>query len=120
MGIKVMVMSGDRAEAVQEVAAACGIAQTDATGGMSPAGKADAVRALQTAGARVAMVGDGINDAPALASASVGVALQGGVAVAGEVAGVVLMGDRLGQVTDSVGLGRATLAKIKQNLGWAL
>lgn len=120
MGVRVLLMSGDGPEAVAQVAAECGIAPGDATGGMSPAAKEAAVAALRADGGTVAMVGDGINDAPALAAAHVGVALQGGMEVAGEVAGVVLMGDRLGQLLDALSLGRATLAKIKQNLAWAL
>jgi len=120
MGVRVLLMSGDGPEAVAQVAAECGIAPGDATGSMSPAAKEAAVAALRADGGTVAMVGDGINDAPALAAAHVGVALQGGMEVAGEVAGVVLMGDRLGQLLDALSLGRATLAKIKQNLAWAL
>jgi len=120
MGLSVHLFSGDNMRAVSEAASACGIDPGRIGAGMSPADKAAAVERLQSGGARVAMVGDGINDAPALAGAHVGVALHGGVEVATDVAGVVLMSDRVEQVADAVGLGRATLSKIKQNLGWAL
>lgn len=97
-GLRVMLLSGDRQEAVQAMAAAAGIAPQDARAGVRPEQKAEFVRSLRAEGRRVAMVGDGVNDAPALACADVGVAMGGGTAVAGDAAGVVLLGDRLGQV----------------------
>ncbi|PRW05833.1 copper-transporting ATPase chloroplastic [Chlorella sorokiniana] len=119
-GLRVMLLSGDRPEAVQAMAAAAGIAAEDARAGVRPEQKAEFVRSLRAEGRRVAMVGDGVNDAPALACADVGVAMGGGTAVAGDAAGVVLLGDRLGQVEEALSLGRSTLAKIKQNLAWAV
>ena len=97
-GLRVMLLSGDRPEAVAAMAAEAGIAPADALAGVRPEQKAEVVRGLRAEGRRVAMVGDGVNDAPALACADVGVAMGGGTAVAGDAAGVVLLGDRLGQV----------------------
>lgn len=97
-GLRVMLLSGDRPEAVAAMAAAAGIRPEDTRAGVRPEGKAQLVRQLRAEGRRVAMVGDGVNDAPALACADVGVAMGGGTAVAGDAAGVVLLGDRLGQV----------------------
>lgn len=103
-GLRVLLLSGDRPEAVQAMAAAAGIAAQDAYAGVRPEQKAELVRKLRAEGARVAMVGDGVNDAPALACADVGIAMGGGTAVAGDAAGVVLLGDRLGQVRACVGV----------------
>ena len=75
-----------------------GIAESSAIGGMRPEGKADFVHELRSKGQKVSMVGDGINDAPALAAAHVGIAFKSGLDVAGEAASVILMSDRLGQV----------------------
>ncbi|KXZ53854.1 hypothetical protein GPECTOR_6g772 [Gonium pectorale] len=119
-GKQVRVMSGDDPATVAAVAAAAGVPAAAVAGGLSPQDKLDGVRALQAAGRVVAMVGDGVNDAPALAAADVGVALKGGLDAAGEASGVVLMGDRLSQILDALDLGSATLGKIRQNLTWAL
>lgn len=119
-GMRVLLLSGDRQEAVQAMAAAAGIDSRDAYAGVRPEAKAALVQQLRSQGRRVAMVGDGVNDAPALASADVGIAMGGGTAVAGDAAGVVLLGDRLGQVEEALLLGRATLGKIRQNLTWAV
>ncbi len=118
-GLRVVMLSGDQAEAAHAIAAAVGISPADVHAGVKPAGKAALVEKLKAAGYKVAMVGDGINDTAALAAADVGVAMGGGVDAASEVAQVVLMGDRLGQVADAVDLSRKTVRKIKQNLAWA-
>jgi len=86
---------------------------------VNPDGKAQAIAQIQAQGHRVAMVGDGINDAPALAQADVGIALQSGTDVAVETAGIILMRDRLTDVVESIRLSRITFDKIRQNLFWA-
>ena len=117
--IQTIMISGDRLETAQAVGKLVGIDYRFIFGGVKPAGKAELVEEFQREGKRVAMVGDGINDAAALAQADVGIAMASGVGAASEVASIVLLGDRLPQVSDAIDLSRATLNKIKQNLGWA-
>ncbi|NJK53584.1 MAG: HAD-IC family P-type ATPase [Leptolyngbyaceae cyanobacterium SU_3_3] len=121
MGLRVMMLTGDRPETAQIVAQAIGILPQDIRSEIHPAQKAEVVRSLQNCvGSQgVAMVGDGINDAPALAQADVGIALQSGTDVAVETAGIVLMRDRLTDVVEAICLSRATFSKIRQNLFWA-
>ena len=115
MGLKPVMLTGDQPEAARAVAAQLGIAQVHA--GVMPAGKAGQVTALMNEMPDgVIMVGDGINDAPALAAASVGVAMGGGMDIAMESAGVVLMHNRLTGVYEAIRLSRRTLSKIRQNL----
>ncbi len=115
LGLKAVMLTGDQPEAAQVVASQLGIAEVHA--GVMPAGKAGQVRQLMDElPAGVIMVGDGINDAPALAAASVGVAMGGGMDIAMESAGIVLMHNRLSGVPEAVSLSRRTLAKIRQNL----
>jgi P-type Cu2+ transporter len=118
-GLRVKLLTGDRVETAHHLAQALGIAPADVMAQVPPAGKAEAIARLQAAGHRVGMVGDGINDAPALAKADVGIALQSGTDVATETAGIVLVADRLTAVTAALDLSRATFGKIRQNLWWA-
>ena len=116
-GISVCIMSGDNAGTVAWVARQLGIA--DARGNMSPRDKADAIHALKAAGKVVAMVGDGINDAPALAAASVSFAMKDGADVAEHTASATLMQHSVNQLVDALLVSRATLQNIRQNLFFA-
>jgi len=119
MGVRTFLLSGDQPAAAHAVAALVGIPAECVRAGVRPEAKAAFVSELQAAGSRVAMVGDGVNDTAALARAHVGIALASSVGAATEVASVVCLRDRLGQVGDTLALSRATFAKIQQNLGWA-
>ncbi|WP_210245898.1 heavy metal translocating P-type ATPase [Rhizobium straminoryzae] len=117
LGLKVAMVSGDNALTASAVAAEVGIGEVVAE--VLPAGKVDALKAFQARGERVAFVGDGINDAPALAAADVGLAIGTGTDVAIESADVVLSAGDLTAVVDAIAVSRATLANIRQNLFWA-
>jgi len=114
MGLRLVMLTGDTIAAANTVAANVGI--TDIRAGVRPAGKADAIRELQANSKGVAMVGDGINDAPALAKANLGIAIGGGSDIAKEAGGIVLLGQNLNGVADAIALSRATMRKIRQNL----
>ena len=116
-GIDVVMLSGDNAATARTVADQVGIAEYRA--GVLPAGKADAVRALKSRGIVTGMVGDGINDAPALAASDVSFAIGGGSDMAIEAADITLMRPDLNAVVDAILLSRATVAKIRQNLFFA-
>ncbi|GIK25331.1 MAG: cation-transporting P-type ATPase [Betaproteobacteria bacterium] len=117
LGCRVTLLSGDAPEAVGQVAASLSI--RDSHGGMTPQGKHDFIAGLQAEGAVVAMVGDGVNDAPVLAQAQVSVAMGGGTELARNQADIVLLGENLGALADGVALARRTHRVVRQNLGWA-
>jgi Cu+-exporting ATPase len=117
LGLRVHLLTGDSRAAAEVVAQELGIDEVEA--GVLPTQKADAVARLQAAGRRVAMAGDGINDAPALARADVGVAMGTGAGVAIESAGVTLVSGDLGGLPRALRLARATRRNIRQNLGFA-
>ena len=117
LNIRTVLVSGDNRGAAQAVARALGIDEVEAE--VLPQHKADIVARLRQGGAVVAMVGDGINDAPALAAADVGIALSTGTDVAMQAAGITLMRGRPSGVADAIDVSRRTHAKIRQNLFWA-
>ncbi len=117
MGIQPVLLSGDRRETVEQVAHAVGIDRILAE--VRPEQKAERVAALQREGQFVAMVGDGINDAPALAQADIGIAIGAGTDVAIEAAQVVLMRSDPADIARAIRLSKATVRKMKQNLAWA-
>lgn len=116
-GLKVIMLTGDNAATARAVAAKTGI--TDLRAGLLPAGKAEFVESLRARGQVVGMVGDGLNDAPALAGADVGMAVGAGVDVSAEAGDIVLMRGGMNAVLAALGLSRATMRNIRQNLGWA-
>jgi Cu+-exporting ATPase len=113
-GIRVIMVTGDNLITAQAIAKQAGIAEVNAQ--VLPQGKADIVKALQQHGERVGMVGDGINDAPALAQADVGFAIGTGTDVAIASADVVILQGALVKVATVIGLSKATVLNIKQNL----
>jgi Cu+-exporting ATPase len=119
LGLRPILLTGDNAAVAAQVAAAVGIAPEDVFAGVLPEGKVEAVRKLQAGGATVAMAGDGVNDAAALAQADLGIAMGSGTDVAIEAADLTVMGNDLGQVAQAIELSRRTLATIKTNLFWA-
>ncbi|MDQ0799200.1 heavy metal translocating P-type ATPase [Arthrobacter sp. SLBN-112] len=119
LGLRPILLTGDNAAVAARVAAAVGIAADDVYAGVLPEGKVEAVRRLQAGGATVAMAGDGVNDAAALAQADLGIAMGSGTDVAIEAADLTVMGSDLAQVAQAIELSRKTLATIKTNLFWA-
>ena len=117
MGVEPRILSGDRQEVVARVAQILGIKV--AQGGLLPEGKAQAIQEWRRAGAKVGMLGDGVNDAPALAVADVGMTLSTGTDVAMQTAAVTLMGSDPTRVLDAIRISKNTYLKIRQNLIWA-
>jgi len=119
MNLRVMILTGDRHEVASAIAQQLGLGSNDILAGVRPAGKALIIEQLQSQSHRLAMVGDGINDAPALSQADVGISLQTGSDVAMETSQIVLMRNHLTDVVAAIQLSRATFNKIRQNLFWA-
>jgi P-type Cu+ transporter len=117
MGVDVVMLTGDQQATADAVAAEAGISRVVAN--VRPEGKTEVVRQLQSSGRVLAMVGDGVNDAPALAAADVGIAIGTGTDVAMETAPVTLMRPDLGGVATAIALSRKTMRTMYQNLGWA-
>lgn len=117
LGMRVVLLTGDSEGAAREVAGAVGIGEVVA--GVLPHEKAARVRAMQERGARVAMIGDGINDAPALAAADVGVAMGTGTDIAKEAGDIVLVSGDIGLAPEAIRLSRAMMGRIRAGLAWA-
>ena len=116
-GVRVVMLSGDRQATAEAIATQAGVSEVIAE--VLPDGKVAAIKSLQAAGHRVAMVGDGLNDAPALAQADIGIAMASGTDIAAEAASVTLMRNDLRGVEQAVVLARKTMRTMKQNLFWA-
>ncbi len=117
MGLSVIMLTGDNTRTAEYIRSAAGV--DTAIAEVLPTGKAEHIAALKAEGRRVAMIGDGINDAPALAGADVGIAIGAGTDIAIDAADIVLMKSRLSDAAAALSLGRATIRSIKQNLFWA-
>lgn len=117
MGIEVIMLTGDNTRTAQAIASEVGIAEVIAE--VLPEDKAEKVKALQAQGRKVAMVGDGVNDAPALALSDIGIAIGTGTEVAIEAADVTILGGELTLIPEAIKLSHATIRNVKQNLGFA-
>lgn len=119
IGMEPILLTGDAPQVAQAIASQVGISAENVYAGVTPEGKSQVIEKLQAAGHRVAMVGDGVNDAPALALAELGIAMGSGTDVAAEAADIVLTRSDVASVVTALRLSRATLRTIKSNLFWA-
>ncbi|MGC1196349.1 MAG: HAD-IC family P-type ATPase, partial [Geitlerinemataceae cyanobacterium] len=119
MGLQVTILTGDSSDAGSAIAESLGLPPDRVIAQVRPDEKAQKIAVLQDRGRQVAMIGDGINDAPALAQSDVGISLHSGTDVAVETAQIVLMRNQLADIVESIRLSRATFNKIRQNLFWA-
>ena len=117
LGIEVIMLTGDREEVARAVAERVGI--DDVRAGLSPEAKQAELQRIAASGKRVAMCGDGINDAPSLATAHLGISIAGGTDAAMEASDVTLLADGIGPLPDALGLARETMRVIGRNLAWA-
>ncbi|MEI9962064.1 MAG: HAD-IC family P-type ATPase [Limisphaerales bacterium] len=118
-GLKTFLVTGDNAQTAASIAKQVGIATENVFAEVRPEQKAEFVKKLQAQGERVAFVGDGINDAPALTQADLGIAVSRASDIAREAADIILLKSEIEAVPEALGLARATLRTIKQNLFWA-
>jgi P-type Cu2+ transporter len=120
MGLQIRLLTGDQLAVAESIAAEIELTESDLAANLRPAAKAAAIETLQqSSSGLIAMIGDGINDAPALAQADIGIAMNSGTEVAMETAEIILIRDQLSDVVEAIRLSRATFNKIRQNLFWA-